>query len=91
VADYKLKTVTVRLTFSTTSGYRSEAGFGGKGIDPNDAICGAIDELARIAALNGIGERASAAVADARSRVAAYQDAASLPVTHEAQKETPHG
>lgn len=70
MSDPKLKSCSVRITYSATDGYRSEVGFGSnRASSPHAALLDAIDELARVLALFGFADEACTAVAQACNRV----------------------
>jgi hypothetical protein len=75
-----LKEVSVKFTYKTINGSRSEATYSTKHLrhdmskpTPEDVIVGFADELARIAAIDGYGDKVEEAVKDARRRVAEWE------------------
>ncbi|WP_425953313.1 hypothetical protein [Ralstonia pseudosolanacearum] len=72
----RLEHVSVALRFKTTSGHASDATYSATG---NAAAKQAIDELARILAIDGEGEAALSIVTDAVQRVADYNKSKEPP------------
>lgn len=74
MSDPKLKSASVRMIYTSTDGYRAETGFSSRqAATPQEALLGAIDELARVLALFGFADEAQAAVTDACERVKAHR------------------
>ncbi len=67
----------VTVSYSTDEGFRTEVVFSSRGADltvaPHEPLLDAIDELARLCDLSGVGDQAANRVTAARARVQAWR------------------
>lgn len=76
--DPTLKDAAVMIRYSASDGYKSEAGFMGgnkRSAAPEEALLGALEELARLTALFGLQSQAEKRVAESFQRVADWRAA----------------
>lgn len=77
MADPKLERSSVQINYTADDGYSSRCGYasgkGSPGTEPQTALLGGLEELARIAALFGFEAEARKAVDDALTRVAEWR------------------
>lgn len=83
MTDPQLVRASVQINYTADDGYRSECGFkSGKGApdigfgptDPEAALLGGLEELARLTALFGFEDRALTVFNESRAAVAAWKE-----------------